>query len=93
MRVGAGRNFDFFSDFESNLIKYLNIPCIHTKKSFYRNLIVDAQNQQFGVSQTSIFPYKQCKVLFFFSALISTLDFQCTCDIRNTIPKKLHKLE
>ena len=52
-----------------NLIKYLNIPCIHTQKRFYRNLIVDAQNQQLGASPTSIFPYKQCKVLFGFLRL------------------------
>ena len=61
--------FIFLVILRVSLIKYVNIPCIHTQKSVYRNLIVDAQNQQFGASPTSIFPYKQCKVLFDFSSL------------------------
>ena len=72
LRPGAGRDFLFSSDFGSlpNLIPgYVNIPCIHTQKCFYRNLIVDAQNQQFSACPTYLFPYKQCKVLFSFSRL------------------------
>ena len=43
---------------------------LHTHRIFfYRIIIVDVQNQQFGASTTSIFPYKQCKVLFGFSHL------------------------
>ena len=69
LRVGAGRDFYFLVILRVFLIKYVNIPCIHTKTSFYRNLIVISQNQQFGASPTSIFPHKQCKVLFGFSRL------------------------
>ena len=75
-------------------MKYSNTPCIHTQKSFYRNLIVDAQNQQFGARPTSIFPYKQCKVLFGFSRLSQHWIFSVHATLGTlNIPKKLHKLE
>ena len=55
------------SDFGS----FPNLICLYPaytpKKCVYRNLIVDAQNQQFSVNPTSLFPYKQCKVFFSFS--------------------------
>ena len=62
LRPGARRDFVFSSDFGSfpNLIIY---PA-YTAKNVYRNVIVGAQNQQFSASPTSLFPYKQCKVLF-----------------------------
>ena len=40
LRVEAGRDFYFFlAILRVSLIQYVNIPCIHTQKCFYRNVI------------------------------------------------------
>ena len=63
---------------------------VYTPKKvfFYRNLIVDAQNQQFGASPTSIFPYKQCKVLFGFSSLSQHWIFSVYATLGTLFKKK-----
>ena len=43
----------------------------------YIIMVVDVHNQQFGGSQTFIFPYKLLLRAFRVFAFISTLDFQC----------------
>ena len=58
--------FYFLVILRVSLIQYANIKLYtaHTLKNvfFYIILIVDAQNQQFGASPISIFPYKHSVV-------------------------------